>query len=152
MPTAIDRTLAADVRAIILAAGLTVPVIGGPIPAASVVVDYLPRFEPADLVDLRILVAPRSRTLTPLSRASRRREIAIQIAVMQSAAPNSPEFLELVDLVAGIDEYLATANMVAGLNYTGQWLESSTALYDIAALEQHSIFRSVLTVTYAVLT
>jgi hypothetical protein len=150
--TAYDRTIAADVRTLILGAGLVNPDTDTAIAIGDVVLDYLPRFEPADLSNLKIVIAPRSRTLTPLSRSSRRREIVIQIGVMMSATPDSALFTGLLDLVAAIDEYLANVNQISTKFYTGQWSESTTTLYDVGALEQHSVFRSVISVTYLLLT
>jgi hypothetical protein len=42
--------------------------------------------------------------------------------------------------------------VINGATYRANYVESSTQLYDIAALEQHSVFRSVITVTYRLTT
>lgn len=153
MTVAAARTLAAQVRDTIIASSLFAPPNNDPIDADRVVIDYLPRYEPKDLTETKIVIAPRSNDLSMISRVSRRREIAIQIAVMQSATAGSDLWLALLDLTADIDESLAAANYAAltnSVNRSGTWLSSSCDLYDIAAAEQHSVFRSVITANYAV--
>lgn len=151
MPAAV-RDLATQVRDLIVAANLAAPPNNEPLDASRVLVDYLPRFEPSDLVDTKIVIAPRSQDLTWISRVSRRREIAIQIAVMQAATPGSDLWLALLDLTAQIDETLAAANYAAqtySVTRPGTWLSSTCDLYSIEAAEQHSVFRSVITANYA---
>jgi hypothetical protein len=151
--SAYDRLLADQVAATITAAGLYSPTNNAAIDSSIVTVNYLPRYEPKDLTDLRIVIAPRSRATTPLSRTSRRREHSIQIAIMQTADPDSDLFLGLFDLVGSIDETLAAANYAAAtasVNRWGLWLRNDVTLYDVQALEQHGIFRSVITATYQI--
>lgn len=152
MTTAAVRQIATQVRDTIVAAGLVAPPNNDALDTTRVIIDYLPRFEPADLVDTKIVIAPRTQELTWLSRQSRRREIAIQIAVMQQAIANSDTWHALLDLVADIDETLAAANYAAltnSVNRPGTWLSSTTDLYSIEAVEQHSVFRSVITALFA---
>lgn len=154
MPAAV-RDLATQVRDLIVAANLVAPPNNEPLNTSRVLIDYLPRFEPSDLVDTKIVIAPRSQDLTWISRVSRRREIAIQIAVMQTATPGSDLWLALLDLTAQLDETLAAANyaaQTAAVIRPGTWLSSTCDLYSIEAAEQHGVFRSVITAQYALQT
>lgn len=155
MTTAYARSLATQVRDTIVAAGLFAPPNNDPLDATRVLVDYLPRFDVGDLDETKIVIAPRTTDLQWASRVSRRREIAIQIAVMQRAEPNTELWNDLLDLTSQIDETLAAANYAAStasVNRPGQWLSSSCDLYDIAAAEQHTVFRSVITANFAIVT
>jgi hypothetical protein len=153
MTTAHVRTLATQVRDTIIAAGLYTPPNNTPIDTAIAIVDYLPRYTAEQLADTKIAIAPRSQDTTWLSRQSRRREITIQIAVMQAATPNTTLWESLIDLAADIDESLANANFAAAtasVNRIGSWLSSTRDLYDIADAEHNGVFRSVITATFAV--
>jgi hypothetical protein len=151
MPAAV-RDLATQIQSTLIAATLFAPPNNDVLDSTRIVIDYLPRFEPKDLAETKIVIAPRSQDLTWISRVSRRREIAIQIAIMQSATPGSELWDSLLDLTATIDETLAAANYAAltnSVNRPGTWLSSSCDLYSIEAAEQHSVFRSVITASYA---
>jgi len=152
MPVAVDRLICDDVKTLIVSGSIAKPDNLGPIVAADVTIDYLPRFEPADLDDLKIVLAPRSRTTTLASRASRTRELQVQVAIMQSATADSARFTALLDLTNDVEQRLALASVITGATYRATYVESSTQLYDIAALEQHSVFRSVITLTYRMTT
>jgi 6,7-dimethyl-8-ribityllumazine synthase len=71
---------------------------------------------------------------------------------MQSATADSARFTALIDLTNDIEQRLALASVISGATYRATYVESSTQLYDIAALEQHSVFRSVITITYRLTT
>jgi hypothetical protein len=152
MPVAVDRLILDDMKTLIVSGTIAKPDNLGSIVADDVTIDYLPRFEPADLDDLKIVLAPRSRTTTLASRASRQRELQIQVAIMQSATADSARFTELLDLTNDVEQRLALASVITGATYRATYVESSTQLYDVAALEQHSVFRSVITLTYRMTT
>jgi hypothetical protein len=137
------RQLLADVVEALAAAEVVDPKTNSAIDGDTFKVDYLPRFDAADLKALRIVVAPRQNTSTKISRSSREFEFGVQIAVIQTAAKDSERFAQLLDLTHELDEALATA-MIDG----GVWSRSEVSLYDVQALEQHGAFRSVITVYY----
>ena len=137
------RQLLADVVEALAAAAVVDPETNSAIDGETFKVDYLPRFEVADLKDLRIVVAPRQNTSTKISRSSREFEFGVQVAVIQTAAKDSERFAQLLDLTHELDEALATATIDGGV-----WSRSEVSLYDIQALEQHGAFRSVITVYY----
>ena len=138
-----DRQLLADVAAALVAAAVVDPETNAPLDADTIRIDYLPRFTPEDLEDLKVVVAPRQNTSIKLSRSTREFELGIQVAVMQTASPDSERFTQLLDLTASLDEALAIATLDSGV-----WSRSEVTLYDVAALEQHGAFRSVITVYF----
>jgi hypothetical protein len=138
-----DRQLLADVAAALVAAAVVDPETNAPLDADTIQIDYLPRFTPEDLEDLKVVVAPRQNTSIKLSRSKREFELGIQVAVMQTASPDSERFTQLLDLTASLDEALAIATLDSGV-----WSRSEVTLYDVAALEQHGAFRSVITVYF----
>jgi hypothetical protein len=138
-----DRQLLADVAAALVAAAVVDPETNAPLDADTIQIDYLPRFTPEDLEDLKVVVAPRQNTSIKLSRATREFELGIQVAVMQTASPDSERFTQLLDLTASLDEALASATLDSGV-----WSRSEVTLYDVAALEQHGAYRSVITVYF----
>jgi hypothetical protein len=137
------RQLLQDVVEALAAAAVVDPETNSAIDGDTFKVDYLPRFEVADLKDLRIVVAPRQNTSTKISRSTREFEFGVQIAVIQTAAKDSERFEQLLDLTHAIDEALAMATIDGGV-----WSRSEVSLYDVQALEQHGAFRSVITVYY----
>jgi hypothetical protein len=137
------RQLLQDVVEALAAAAVVDPETNSAIDGDTFKVDYLPRFEVADLKDLRIVVAPRQNTSTKISRSTREFEFGVQIAVIQTAAKDSERFEQLLDLTHEIDEALAMATIEGGV-----WSRSEVSLYDVQALEQHGAFRSVITVIY----
>jgi hypothetical protein len=138
-----DRQLLADVAAALVAAAVVDPETNAPLDADTIRIDYLPRFTPEDLEDLKVVVAPRQNTSIKLSRSTREFELGIQVAVMQTASPDSERFTQLLDLTASLDEALASATLDSGV-----WSRSEVTLYDVQALEQHGAFRSVITVYF----
>jgi hypothetical protein len=138
-----DRQLLADVAAALVAAAVVDPETNAPLDADTIQIDYLPRFTPEDLEDLKVVVAPRQNTSIKLSRSKREFELGIQVAVMQTASPDSERFTQLLDLTASLDEALASATLDSGV-----WSRSEVTIYDVAALEQHGAFKSVITVYF----
>jgi hypothetical protein len=137
------RRLLQDVVEALAAAAVVDPETNSAIDGDTFKVDYLPRFEVADLKDLRIVVAPRQNTSVKISRDTREFELGIQVAIIQTAAKDSERFEQLLDLTHEIDEALAMATIDGGV-----WSRSEVSLYDVQALEQHGAFRSVITVIY----
>jgi hypothetical protein len=138
-----DRQLLADVAAALVAAAVVDPETNAPLDADTIKIDYLPRFTPEDLKDLRVVVAPRQNTSIKISRSTREFELGVQVAVMQTASPDSERFAQLLDLTASLDDALASATLDSGV-----WSRSEVTLYDVQALEQHGAFRSVITVYF----
>jgi hypothetical protein len=153
MTTAVDRLIAEQVSATIRASGIIVPDTGFAIDESVCTVDYLPRFEPDDLVALKIVVAPRSRSSALATRSRVRRELAVQIGIMQKCDPGTDLFNALMDLTGDIDDTLARAHVIAAVDDViryGEFARSDVSTYDIAALEQHGVYRAVITATYNV--
>jgi hypothetical protein len=138
--TAPVRQLIADCRAALIAAAIADPKTNASLDGDQYQIEYLPRFTPEDLVDLRIVLAPRQANSTNLSRLRREHELAVQVAVMQIASKDSERFEQLLDLTDAIDAALAAADIVSGT-----WSRSEINLYDVQALEQHGVFRSIIT-------
>jgi hypothetical protein len=138
-----DRQLLADVAAALVAAAVVDPETNAPLDADTIQIDYLPRFTPEDLENLKVVVAPRQNTSIKISRSTREFELGVQVAVMQTASPDSERFTQLLDLTASLDEALATATLDSGV-----WSRSEVTIYDVAALEQHGAFKSVITVYF----
>jgi len=138
--TAPVRQLIADCRAALIAAAIADPETNAALDGDQYQIDYLPRFMPEDLVALRIVLAPRQANSTNLSRTRREHELAVQVAVIQTATKDSERFEQLLDLTDAIDAALAAADIASGT-----WSRSEISLYDVQALEQHGAFRSVIT-------
>lgn len=144
-----DREIAQFVANALIEAELTTPTNTEPLTEATISVKYLPRYELKDLEQLQIVVAPRTRSQTPLSRATQKREHTIQVCVMQKCKPDSELMAELLDLVETIDDTLAdVAAALPGRLRPATWTSSETSLYDIEQLEQHGVFKSVITLNY----
>ena len=134
------RQILADVKQALVTAAIVDPETNAALDDDTIQIDYLPRFTPEDLKDLRIVVAPRQNSSQKVSRVTRSLEIGIQIAVMQTAAADSERFQQLLDLAHDIDTALSEADLSSGT-----WSRSEVMLYDVEALERHGAFRSVIT-------
>lgn len=134
------RQILADVKQALVTAAIVDPETNAALDDDTIQIDYLPRFTPEDLKDLRIVVAPRQNSSQNVSRVTRSLEIGIQIAVMQTAAADSERFQQLLDLAHDIDTALSEADLSSGT-----WSRSEVMLYDVEALERHGAFRSVIT-------
>lgn len=134
------RQILADVKQALVTAAIVDPETNAALDDDTIQIDYLPRFTPEDLRDLRIVVAPRQNSSQNISRVTRSLEIGIQIAVMQTAAADSERFQQLLDLAHDIDTALSEADLSSGT-----WSRSEVMLYDVEALERHGAFRSVIT-------
>jgi hypothetical protein len=134
------RQILADVKQALVTAAIVDPETNAALDDDTIKIDYLPRFTPEDLKDLRIVVAPRQNSSQKISRVTRSLEIGIQIAVMQTAAADSERFQQLLDLAHDIDTALSDSDLSSGT-----WSRSEVMLYDVEALERHGAFRSVIT-------
>ena len=134
------RQILADVKQALVTAAIVDPETNAALDDDTIQIDYLPRFTPEDLRDLRIVVAPRQNSSQKISRVTRSLEIGIQVAVMQTAAADSERFQQLLDLAHDIDTALSGADLSSGT-----WSRSEVMLYDVEALERHGAFRSVIT-------
>ena len=134
------RQILADVKQALVTAAIVDPETNAALDDDTIQIDYLPRFTPEDLKDLRIVVAPRQNSSQNVSRVTRSLEIGIQIAVMQTAAADSERFQQLLDLAHELDTALSEADLSSGT-----WSRSEVMLYDVEALERHGAFRSVIT-------
>jgi hypothetical protein len=151
MTTAPERNLAYQITQTIIASSLRAPSTNAAFNDTNCVIDYLPRYEAKDLEAIRIAVAPRGRSTSLATRNSVRMEIPIQIAVMQACQPIDAVFPMLIDLVGDLDILLARAHViadVAAVTRYGYYLRSEINPYDIATLEQHGVFRAIITTTY----
>lgn len=138
--TAPVRQILEDVRQALVAAAIIDPETNSALDDDTIKIDYLPRFTPEDLKNLRVVLAPRQSSSQKISRSTREHEIGIQIAVMQTASPGSERFTQLLDLTSELDKALANADLESGT-----WSRSEVILYDVDALERHGAFRSVIT-------
>lgn len=134
------RQILADVQQALVTAAIVDPKTNAALDDDTFQIDYLPRFTPEDLKDLRIILAPRQNSSQKISRVTRSLEIGIQIAVMQTAAADSERFEQLLDLAHDIDTVLSEADLSSAT-----WSRSDVMLYDVEALERHGAFRSVIT-------
>ena len=134
------RQILADVKQALVTAAIVDPETNAALDDDTIKIDYLPRFTPEDLKELRIVVAPRQNSSQKISRVTRSLEIGIQIAVMQTAAADSERFQQLLDLAHDIDTAISAADLSSGT-----WSRSEVMLYDVEALERHGAFRSVIT-------
>ena len=134
------RQILADVKQALVTAAIVDPETNAALDDDTIQIDYLPRFTPEDLKELRIVVAPRQNSSQNISRVTRLLEIGIQVAVMQTAAADSERFQQLLDLAHDIDTALSGADLSSGT-----WSRSEVMLYDVEALERHGAFRSVIT-------
>ena len=134
------RQILADVKQALVTAAIVDPETNAALDDDTIKIDYLPRFTPEDLKELRIVVAPRQNSSQKISRVTRSLEIGIQVAVMQTAAADSERFQQLLDLAHDIDTALSGADLSSGT-----WSRSEVMLYDVEALERHGAFRSVIT-------
>ena len=134
------RQILEDVKQALINAAIVDPKTNASLDDDTIQIDYLPRFTPEDLKDLRIVLAPRQNSSQNISRVTRLLEIGIQIAVIQTAAADSERFQQLLDLAHDIDTALAQADLSSGT-----WSRSEVMLYDVEALERHGAFRSVIT-------
>ena len=84
--TAPVRQILEDVRQALVAIAIIDPKTNSALDDDTIKIDYLPRFTPEDLKDLRVILAPRQDSSQKISRSTREHEIGIQIAVMQTAS------------------------------------------------------------------
>jgi hypothetical protein len=151
MTTAPERQLAGQIVETIRASALRVPVTNAVFDETNCFIDYLPRYEAKDLQSTRIAVAPRGRSTSLATRNSVRLEIPVQVAVMHACTPTDDLFPLLLDLVGDIDILLArnhVVSAVASVTRYGYYLRSEINPYDIGTLEQHGVFRAIITATY----
>lgn len=141
--TAPVRQILSDVRQALVTAAVVDPKTNSVLDESTIKIGYLPRFTPDDLAKLQVVLAPRQDSSQKISRATREHEVGIQIAVIQTAKPDSERFEQLLDLTSDLDAALASAVIESGT-----WSRSEVILYDVAALEQHGAFRSVITVYF----
>lgn len=135
-----DRTLAIAVRDLLRSPDMSTDLIS--IDPERIRVVYLPRFPLESLVDCFISIAPRSRMRERASRASMKHEHQIQIAVMMQCTPDSELFDALLDFVTAVEDRLSGPST---------YMRSSVdELYSLDALEQHNVFRSIITATYQI--
>jgi hypothetical protein len=70
---------------------------------------------------------------------------------MHACTPTDDVFPLLLDLVGDIDILLArnhVVSAVASVTRYGYYLRSEINPYDIGTLEQHGVFRAIITTTY----
>ena len=102
----------------------------------------LPRWKLKEIDELRIAISDRSRRTTGAGRAPRRREIGLQLLIVQKLDAEHSQLEGLIELVYAIDSLLAAQTQLG-------WLESTNdPIYDPTKLETEHVFMSVLTITF----
>ena len=110
---------------------------------------YLPRFELAEMVTLRVSVVPRSVTSQALDRKRDSFDYRIDVAVQQKLDP-TPEHLDaLMELVEEIADHLRSAPL-AGYPAARCVEVENMPIYAADHLDEFRQFTSLLTLTYRV--
>lgn len=142
------RWLCEQIKAILEAApvdvdytpGVSLPMAVGTI--TELAQSRLPRWTPETLETLQIAISDRARRTSLAGRDPRNRQITVQMLIMQTVDPDTDELEQLIELVFAIDELIGQQR---NLGYTES---SNEPIYDPIMLEQNSMFRSVLTLTF----
>ena len=102
----------------------------------------LPRWTQESLDTLQIALSDRARRTSLASREDRNRQITVQMLVMKTIDPDTDDLEDLIELVFAIDELIGQQRQLG-------YIESSNEpIYDPALLEQNSVFKSILTMTF----
>jgi hypothetical protein len=114
----------------------------------------LPRYELADLAELRITVVPKSIEITGSTRSLSQYDVVVDVGIQQKLLPESPptdsEVEALLDLVQQLADHLRTAQ----LDDVGNCVWVSVAndpIYAPDHLSDQRVFTSVLSLTYRLL-
>lgn len=123
-----------------------VPGVSLPMSPNTAAVRKLPRFTLEDLAELKTCVASRSRSMTPAGRGPRKHEVQVQVMLLKKLDSEHSEMEDLLELVYALDMLIANQPSL-------RWLSSSNdPEYDTDTLETQSVFKSVLTLSFASIT
>jgi len=113
----------------------------------------LPKFELADLKDLKVSVVPKGIEIENASREARRCDISVDIGVQQKVGKDvDAEVERLCELVEQIADYLAARGLsAAGMSGVAFVALANDPIYSTEHLADDLVFTSVLTVTYRAL-
>jgi hypothetical protein len=113
----------------------------------------LPKFELADLADLKVSVVPKGIEIENASREDRRCDISVDIGVQQKVGKDvDAEVERLCELVEQIADYLAARGLsAAGMSGVAFVSLANEPVYSTEHLADDLAFTSVLTVTYRTL-
>jgi len=113
----------------------------------------LPKFELADLANLKVSVVPKGIEIENASREDRRCDISVDIGVQQKVGKDvDAEVERLCELVEQIADYLASRGLLAsGMSGVAFLSIANEPVYSTEHLADDLVFTSVLTVTYRTL-
>jgi len=113
----------------------------------------LPKFELADLADLKISVVPKGVEIERATREARRCDISVDIGIQQKVGKDvDAEVERLCELVEQIADYLAGRGLLAsGMSGVAFLSVANEPIYSTEHLADDLVFTSVLTVTYRTL-
>ena len=113
----------------------------------------LPKFELADLADLKVSVVPKGIEIENATRSDRRCDISVDIGVQQKIGKDvDAEVERLCGLVEQIADYLAGRELLAsGMSGVAFLSLANEPIYSTEHLADDLVFTSVLTVTYRAL-
>lgn len=142
------RWLSEQLRLIIAAApvdenyveGVSLPMAPGPV--ESIEDSRLPRINIEKLEERKIFLSDRARSTTAGGRSPRRREVTLQLMLIEKLNSEFEGLEGLIELMYAIDELIAAQSQLG-------WLRSDNQpIYDLDALNQNHLFHSVLTCTF----
>jgi len=113
----------------------------------------LPKFELADLKDLKVSVVPKGVEIENATRDARRCDISVDIGIQQKVGKDvDAEVERLCELVEQIADYLAARGLsAAGMSGVAFVSITNEPVYSTEHLADDLVFTSVLTVTYRTL-
>ena len=113
----------------------------------------LPKFELADLEDLKVSVVPKGVEIENAARDARRCDISVDIGIQQKVGKDiDAEVERLCGLVEQIADYLAGRGLLAsGMSGVRFLSIANEPIYSTEHLADDLVFTSVLTVTYRAL-
>lgn len=115
---------------------------------------YVPKYRLEDLSDLRVSVAPLTKTTVRADRGSVFTDATIQILFHKQTDPESlSDNDELMELVQDVDDWLR-GNILTGYP-DAKWISSANGdetspMFSLREMEEQKVFVGVLTVTYRV--
>jgi|YNPMSStandDraft_1061717.scaffolds.fasta_scaffold02655_7 hypothetical protein len=111
--------------------------------------DYRPRYTVADLANLTVTVSPRTLAITPVARGLATPEYTIDIAIQQHLNQEDNDTLDaLIMLAEHITQHMINHRLRA--MPTALCIRAtSEPLYSIDHLDDHRVFTSLITLTYA---
>ena len=113
----------------------------------------LPKFELADLKDLKVSVVPKGIEIERASRDAHRCDISVDIGVQQKVGKDvDAEVERLCGLVEQVADYLASRGLsTSGMSGVAFVALANEPIYSTEHLADDLVFTSVLTVTYRTL-